>query len=98
MNDRIKHKLVTGQKNHQTADSKAYATVFLFFPITDFLNTTLASQTNGKFGFAKLTSRPFAKPKVTFFCQQTPNIERQIFYLSTYAKINAYINYAFFRH
>jgi hypothetical protein len=31
MNDRNKHK-VTGQMNHQTADPKANASVFLFFP------------------------------------------------------------------
>ncbi len=31
MNDRNKHKRVTGQMNHQTADPKAYASVFLFF-------------------------------------------------------------------
>jgi len=31
MNDRNKHK-VTGQINHQTADLKANASVFLFFP------------------------------------------------------------------
>jgi hypothetical protein len=31
MNDRIKHKQVTGQMNHQTADLKANASVFLFF-------------------------------------------------------------------
>ncbi len=35
MNDRNKHK-VTGQMNHQTADPKAYASVFLFFPTAHF--------------------------------------------------------------
>ena len=66
MNDRNKHK-VTGQMNHQTADPKANASVFLFFPTAHFLKTILASRTNGTFGFARHTSRPFAKPKEPFF-------------------------------
>jgi len=66
MNDRNKHK-VTGQKNHQTADPKANASVFLFFPTAHFLKTILASRTNGTFGFARHTSQPFAKPKEPFF-------------------------------
>jgi hypothetical protein len=37
MNDRNKHK-VTGQMNHQTADPKANASVFLFFPTALFKN------------------------------------------------------------
>jgi hypothetical protein len=36
MNDRNKHK-VTGQMNHQTADPKVNAVVFLFFPTAHFL-------------------------------------------------------------
>jgi len=66
MNERNKHK-VTGQVNQQTADSKANASVFLFFPYAHFLKTILASRTNGTFGFARHTSRPFAKPKEPFF-------------------------------
>ena len=66
MNDRNKHK-VTGQMNHQKADPKANASVFLFFPTAHFLKTILASRTNGTFGFARHTSRPFAKPNVPFF-------------------------------
>ena len=66
MNDRNKHK-VTGQMNHQTADPNANASVFLFFPTAHFLKTILASRTNGTFGFARHTSRPFAKPKEPFF-------------------------------
>ena len=66
MNDRNKHK-VTGQMNQQTADPKANASVFLFFPTAHFLKTILASRTNGTFGFARHTSRPFAKPKEPFF-------------------------------
>jgi hypothetical protein len=36
MNDRNKHN-VMGQMNHQTADPKANASVFLFFPTAHFL-------------------------------------------------------------
>ena len=67
MNDRIKHKQVPGQMNHQTADPKANASVFLFFPTAHFLKTILASRTNGTFGFARHTSRPLTKPKEPFF-------------------------------
>jgi hypothetical protein len=62
MNDRIKHK-VTGQMNHQTAEAKANAPVFLFFFNAHFLNTILVRRKNGTFGFARNTSRLFAKPK-----------------------------------
>ncbi len=66
MNDRNKHKM-TGQMNQQTADPKAKASVFLFFPSAHFLKTILASRTNGTFGFARHTSRPTKKPKEPFF-------------------------------
>ena len=66
MNNRNKHK-VTGRMNHQAADPKANATVFLFFSKAYFLTTILASRTNGSFSFARHTSRPFAKPKEPFF-------------------------------
>lgn len=72
MNDSNKHK-VTGQMNHQTADSKANASVFLFFPTAHFLKTILASRTNGTFGFARNTNRSFAKPKELFFTN-TPKV------------------------
>ena len=52
MNNIIKDKQVTEQMNHQTADPKANAVVFLFFPTAHFLKTILASRTNGTFGFA----------------------------------------------
>ena len=72
MNDRNKHK-VTGQMNHQTADPKANASVFLFFSTAHLLKTILASNTNGTFGFARHTSRPFAKPKEPFFANALKN-------------------------
>jgi hypothetical protein len=49
MNDRNKHKQVTGQTKHQTADPKANASIFLFFPTAHFLKTILTSRTNGTF-------------------------------------------------
>jgi hypothetical protein len=83
MNDRNKHK-VTGQMNHQTADPKANASVFLFFPTAHFLKTILASRTNGTFGFARHTSRPFAKPKEPFFANAPTSLKpgTQIFIVS----------------
>ncbi|WP_417431583.1 hypothetical protein [Halpernia sp.] len=51
MNDRNKHK-VTGQMNHQTADPKANASVFLFFPTAHFLKAILSRHTLHTFGFA----------------------------------------------
>ena len=71
MNDRNKHK-VTGQMNHQTADQKGNATVFLFFPTAHFLKTILASRTNGTFAFAlKHKADPSAKAKEPFFANRT---------------------------
>ena len=58
---------MTEKVNIQTADPKANASVFLFFPTAHFLKTILASRKNGTFGFARLTSQPFAKPKEPFF-------------------------------
>ena len=72
MNDKNKHK-VTGQMNHQTADPKANASVFLFFPTAHFLKTILASRTNDTFGFTRHTSQPFAKPKEPFFANASTN-------------------------
>ncbi|WP_276978175.1 hypothetical protein, partial [Flavobacterium filum] len=72
MNDRNKHKL-TGQMNQHTADPKANASAFLFFPSAHFLKTILASRTNGTFGFSRHTSRHFAKPKEPFFANALKN-------------------------
>ncbi len=74
MNDRNKHK-VTGQMNQQTADPKANAIVFLFFATAHFLKTILASHTNGTFGFARHTSRPFTKPKEPFFANASIRLQ-----------------------
>ena len=77
MNDRNKHK-VTGQMNQQTPDPKANASVFLFFSTAHFLKTILASRTNGTFGFARHTNRPFAKPKEPFFANAPKNFNSLI--------------------
>lgn len=58
-NDIIKRQLLNRQAD------RPY--VFYFFPTAHFLKTILASRTNGTFGFARHTSRPFAKPKEPFF-------------------------------
>jgi len=55
------------QRNHQTADLKANASVFSFFSTAHFLKTILTSRTNGTFSFARHTSLRFAKPKEPFF-------------------------------
>jgi hypothetical protein len=63
----MKQKIRTEKVNNETADPIVNASVFLFFPTTHFLKTILTSSTNGTFGFARHTSRPFAKPKEPFF-------------------------------
>ena len=71
MNDRMNKKIRTEKVNHQTADPKANASVFLFFPTAHFFKTILASSTNGTFAKPhKPTHSPsfakepfFAKPK-----------------------------------
>jgi hypothetical protein len=44
MNDRMKQKIRTEKVNNQTADPKANASVFLFFPTAHFLKTILANR------------------------------------------------------
>jgi hypothetical protein len=56
----MKQKISTEKVNIQTADPKANASVFLFFSTTHFLKIILANRTNGTFGFARHTNRPFA--------------------------------------
>jgi len=62
---RMRQHKVTGQMNHQTADPKVNASVFLFFPTAHFSKTILASRSNGTFGFARqpdsYRDRPFSK-------------------------------------
>ena len=75
MNDIARPQNVMEQVNHQTADPRANASVFLFFSTAHFLKTILASRTNGTFAFARHTSRPFAKPKEPFFANAQQNIK-----------------------
>jgi hypothetical protein len=51
MNDIARHQNVTEQINHQTADPKTNASVFLFLHTAHFL-TFFARRTNSTFGFA----------------------------------------------
>jgi len=73
MNDRIILKQLTRQIYHQTADPNANASVLLF-STPHFLKSILDSSTNGTFGFARNTSRPFAKPKEPFFVNASKTI------------------------
>ncbi len=66
MNNINKHK-VAEQMNHQTADPKVNASVFLFFSAAHFLKTILTCSINDTFGFARHASHIFAKPKEPFF-------------------------------
>jgi hypothetical protein len=63
----MKQKIMIEKVNIPTAEPKANASVFLFFPTTHFLKTILVNRTNGTFGFARDKSRPFAKSKEPFF-------------------------------
>jgi len=83
MNDRNKYKVI-GQMNHQTADSKANASEFLFFPIAHLLKTILAKHTNGTFVFALHTSQRFAKQKESFFATTSKTINSKIITDSIY--------------
>ena len=54
--------------NHQTADPKVNASVFLFFPTAHFLKTILPHCRNGTFAFAQTHKvAPSAKAKEPFF-------------------------------
>ncbi|MFY7938080.1 MAG: hypothetical protein ACOVOQ_11930 [Flavobacterium sp.] len=55
------------EKKRQPSRHLSQPNVFYFFSAPHFLKTILASRTNGTFGFARHTSRPFAKPKEPFF-------------------------------
>ena len=79
MTDIMKQKIRTEKVNIQTADPKANASVFLFLLTAHFLKTILASRTNGTFGFARHTSRPFAKPKEPFL----PIVSKKITNIAT---------------
>ena len=62
MNDRIKHKQVTGQMNHQTADPRAKASVFLFFRTAHLVlpNTQADPSQNQKSHFHQRFTKQYA--------------------------------------
>ena len=64
----------TKKVNIQKYCQKANASVFLFFFTAHFLKIILARLTNGTFGFARNTIRPFAKPNVPFFANAPKTI------------------------
>jgi len=70
MNDRIKHKPMTGQAKYLTADHRTNASVLLFFATTHFFKTILASCTNGTFGFVPAHKLTLRKTKRAIFCQR----------------------------
>ena len=72
MNERNKHK-VKGQMNHQTADSKASSSVFLFFSNAHFLKTILASRTNGTFAKPHKPTHSPSFAKEPFFANARQN-------------------------
>lgn len=55
------------EKERQPSRHLSQPDFFYFFSAPHFLKTILASRRNGTFGFARHTSRPFAKPKEPFF-------------------------------
>jgi hypothetical protein len=72
MNDRNKHK-ITGQMNHQTADPKANASVFLFLPKAHFLKTIFAQSTNGTFAKPHKPTHSPSFAKEPFFANALQN-------------------------
>jgi hypothetical protein len=64
----------TASKPTLIADPSVF---FIFFsPPHIFFNSILASRTNGTFGFARHTSRPFAKPKEPYPSQLFVNVAK----------------------
>ena len=59
--------------NHQTADPKANASVFLFFPTAHFLKTILASRTNDTFAKPHKPTHSPSFAKEPFFANALKN-------------------------
>jgi len=66
---------MTEKVNIQTADPKANASVFLFFPTEHFLKTILASRTNGTFAKPHKPSHNPSFAKEPFFANARQNEE-----------------------
>ena len=65
MNDRNKHKVME-QMKHQTADPKAKASVFLFFPTAHFLKTIFANAQMAHLVFASTQANTLKNQKSHF--------------------------------
>ncbi len=75
MTDIMKQKIRTEKVNIQTADPKANASVFLFFPTALFLKTILCQPASGTFGFAPThIADPSQSQKSHFFAQTDKHI------------------------
>jgi hypothetical protein len=66
---------------------------FLFFQPHIFFNSILANRTNGTFGFARHTSRPFAKPKEPLLCHRTDKDNKTV-----QAKFDLNLRHTFFNN
>ncbi len=73
MNDRMKQNIRTEKVNIQTADPKANASVFLFFPTAHFLKTILARRTNGTFAKPHQPTHNQSIAKEPFFANARQN-------------------------
>ena len=73
MTDIMKHKTRIEVVNIHTADPQANVSVFLFFPTAHFLNTILASRTNGKLILPDTQTDPSQNEKSNFL--PTPSKE-----------------------
>lgn len=72
MNDRNKHK-VMGQMKHQTADPKAKASVFLFFPTAHFLKTIFANAQMAHLVLPDTQADPSQNQKSHFLAKASKN-------------------------
>ncbi|MDD3723583.1 MAG: hypothetical protein PHW92_14060 [Lutibacter sp.] len=63
----MKQKIRTEKVNQQRADTKANASVFLFFSTAHFLKTILATAQMAHLVFPNTQANPSAKPKEPFF-------------------------------
>ena len=90
MNDRNKHK-VTGQMNQQTADPKANASVFFFFPTAHFFKNNFSQPHKWHIWFCPAHKPTLRKTKRAIFCQRTKELQliNQIT-ISKYEKSNRY--------
>lgn len=82
MNDRNKHKVME-QMKHQTADPKAKASVFLFFPTAHFLKTISASPQVVHLALPHPQANPSQSQKSHFFAYAPTEIRILVNYILT---------------